>query len=110
MNIYNVFATCVVVLTHLQTNDRHVLIPLLDAPESITASSVYYIFTPPSLPLTIDPSPPVLAPPFDPNHAPALPHTFISATSARDDRSISVDWMTNVLVVVVFALLVHVCI
>ncbi|KAF9644974.1 hypothetical protein BDM02DRAFT_813294 [Thelephora ganbajun] len=109
MNIYNIFTTFVVVLIHLlHTNNTCALAPLLDAPEPDTTYSIRYIITPPSVPLTIDPSPPVLAPPFDPDYAPTPPRTFVGATSAgHGTNSFSVDWVTNFLVVIISGLLVH---
>ena len=112
MNILHIFTTLLVVLTHFRkTNDHFALAPFLDAPEFDTTYSICYIFTPPSVPLTIDPSPPVLAPPFDPGLAPIPHHTFKGATSAGynygEDKP-SVDWMINFSVVMVSLLLVHV--
>lgn len=109
MNIYNILATFVVVLIQLMHSPNHrVLAPLLDAPEYDTTYSICFIITPPSVPLTIDPSPPVLAPPFDPEYAPIPPHTFVGATSAGHGAdSFSVNWMVN-LAVMVSGLFVHV--
>ena len=110
MNIYNIFTTLIVVLAHLlHTNDHRTLAPLLKAPEPDTTYSICYIITPPATPLTIDPSPPVLAPPFDPDHAPIPPYTHMGATSAgHGTNSFSVNWLVNLLVVIVSGLLVHV--
>jgi hypothetical protein len=100
MNIYNIFTTFVAVLIHLlRSADRGVLAPLLDAPEYDTTYSICSVITPTSVPLTIGPSPPVLAPPFDSEYAPILPHTFAGATSAGHDvDSFSVNWMVHVVV------------
>ena len=110
MNIYNVFTTVFIVLIHLlRTNDHHALAPLLDAPEYDTTYSICYVVTPPAVPFTIDPSPPVLAPPYDPDHAPTLPHTFVGATSAgHGTNSRSVNWTVNLLAIIISGLLVHV--
>ena len=110
MNIYHVFTAFTVVLIHLlQTNDRRALAPLLDAPEYDCTYSISYIIIPPYTPLTIDPSPPFLIPLFDPNSTPIPPHTFTGATSTVcDSDTLSVDWATNVLMVVISGLLVHV--
>lgn len=110
MNIYNVFITVAIVLINLlHSTDNRVLAPLLDAPEYDTTYSICYILTPPSVPLTIDPSPPALAPPFHPDFAPAPPHTFAGATSAgHGTNSFSVDWEINLVTIVFIALIVQV--
>lgn len=110
MNIYNVFATLVAILIHLlHTEDHFALAPLLDAPEPDTTYSICYIVTPPAVPFTIDPSPPVLVSPFDPDFAPSPPHTFMGATSAGyGTDSFSVNWKVTLLVVTVSGLLIHV--
>ena len=110
MNLYNIFATFVIVLVSLlHSIDDRLLAPLLDPPEYDTTYSICYILTPPSVALTIDPSPPVLAPPFDPNFAPTPPHTFTGATSAdRETNNFSVDWEANLVAVIFIALLLQV--
>ena len=110
MNVYNIFTALIVILMQLRrTNDRRALAPTLDPPEPDTTYSICYIVTPPSVPLTIDPSPPVLAPPFDPDHAPVPPHTFAGATSAGyGEKNFTANWRTGLLLVVVSGLLVQV--
>ena len=110
MHFYNIFTTFVIVLINLlHSIDNRVLAPLLDAPEYDTTYSICYILTPPSIPLTLDPSPPVLAPPFDPDNAPIPPYTFAGATSAGyGENSFSVDWEANLGAVIFIAFLVQV--
>ena len=110
MHFYNIFTTFVIVLINLlHPIDNRVLAPLLDAPDYDTTYSICYILTPPSVPLTIGPSPPVLAPPFDPNYAPIPPYTFAGATSAGYGKNnFSVDWEVNLVAVIFIALLVQV--
>ena len=110
MNIYNIFVIISVVLINLfHSTDNRVLAPLLDAPEYDTTYSICYIPVPPFVPLTIDPSPLVLAPPFDPDIAPTPPHTFAGATSAGyGTNSSSADWEANFVMVAFIALLVQV--
>jgi hypothetical protein len=110
MNPYSIFTAFVVILINvLHSIDNRALINLLDPPEYDTAYSICYILTPPSVPLTIDPSPPVLAPPFDLNLAPTPPHTFTGATSAGyATNNFSVDWEANLVTVFFIALLLRV--
>ena len=110
MNIYNIFIAITIVLINLlHSTDNRVLAPLLDDLEHDTTYSICYILVPPSIPLTIDPSPPVLAPPFDPDFAPTPPHTFMGATSAgHDANSFSVDREANLVTVFLISLLVQV--
>ncbi|KAF9786270.1 hypothetical protein BJ322DRAFT_776607 [Thelephora terrestris] len=111
MNIFNVFTAFMVVLIQLlKTNDHFALAPLLDAPEFDTTYSVCYLLVAPPVILTIDPSPPVLALPFDLNLAPLPPHTFKGATSAAyayGENKFPVDWMSHFSVVILSLLLVH---
>ena len=110
MHFYNIFTAFAIVLINLlHSADDRVLAPLLDAPEYDTTYSICYILTPPSVSLTIDPSPPVLAPPFDPDYAPVPHYTFAGATSAGwGADSFSVDWEDNLVTVILITLLVQV--
>jgi len=109
MHFYIVFTVFITFLIDLLPSiDDGVLAPLIGATECDTTHSICYIFTPPSV-LTIDPSPPVLAPPFNPDYAPSPPYTFAGATSAGyGANSFAVDWEANLVTVILIAFLVQV--
>jgi hypothetical protein len=108
MNINTIIVAALTVLIHFVRVDHRSVRDMVLLLEEVVDTSYFISFSLPIplVPLTIDPSPPVLAPPFDPTNIPSTAHTHSSATST--DPSVvsrSIDLMVCLVLVVISGIL-----
>ena len=112
MSINLIIVTVFTILSHLVYNDHRSVRDVLFLLEEVVIDTSYFIsytLPIPPIPFTIDPSPPVLAPPFDPANPPTAAHTNLGATSADPCVvSRSVDMVVCLVVVMVSGILLSV--
>jgi hypothetical protein len=112
MNTHMIVVTLLTILSHLVHIDHRSVQNVTLLLEEVVVDTSYFIsfsLSAPPFPLTIDPSPPVLAPPFDQTKVPTHAHTHPSATSAdHTPVSRSVDLTVCLVLVMVSGILLGV--
>ena len=84
MNIHTIIVAAFTILAHLIHVDHRSALEVVLLLEEVVVDTSYFIsfsLPVPSIPFTIDPSPPVIAPPFDPTNTPTAARTHSSGTS-----------------------------
>jgi hypothetical protein len=107
MNI-NMIITTLTILAHLVHIDYRSVHEVAVLLEEVVDTSYFisFSFPIPSVPPTIDPSPPVLAPPFDPINTPTAAHTHSRATSTDPTvANRSLDFAVCLVLVIVTGIL-----